>query len=160
MVYDLIALSGRFQVQGTIKAVFPYGSGHINDSFKAVADGQSYLLQRINLHVFKDVYGLTNNLVGICRFLSQKISNGEGYGLQVLNPVLTKNGDYLLPDDDGNYWRMFDFVEGSRSFDRAENKEMALEGGRTFGLFIKLLHDFPVESLTETIPGSTTMNSG
>jgi aminoglycoside phosphotransferase (APT) family kinase protein len=153
MVYDLIALSGRFQVQETIKAVFPFGSGHINDTFKAVADGQSYLLQRINHHIFKDVYGLTNNLVGICRFLSQKVSNGEGYGLQVLNPILTKNGDYLLPDDNGNYWRMFDFVEGSRSYDRAENKEMAHEGGRTFGLFIKLLHDFPVETLTETIHG-------
>jgi len=158
MDYDLITLSGRFQVTGSVKAAFPYGSGHINDTFRVVADGRSYLLQRINHLVFKDIYGLTSNLVSICRFLSQKAGSGEAPGLQVLNPVLTKNGDYMLPDESGNYWRMFDFVEGSRSYDRADNKEIAREGGRTFGLFVKLLDEFPAQTLTVTIPGFHDVN--
>jgi hypothetical protein len=158
MKYDLIALSGRFQVKGSVMAAFPYGSGHINDTFRVVADGRSYLLQRINHRIFKDIYGLTSNLVNICRFLSDKIKFGTSQGLQTLNPVLTNHGDYILPDEDGNYWRMFDFVEGSRSYDRAENKATATEGGRTFGLFVKLLDDFPAETLVKTIPGFHDVN--
>jgi hypothetical protein len=158
MEYDLIAISARFQVQGSVKAAFPYGSGHINDTFRVVADGRSYLLQRINHDVFKDIYGLTHNLVSICRFLSKKVTTGDGQEMQVLNPILTKNGDYLLPDEEGNYWRMFDFVEGSRSYNRVENSEMAHEGGRMFGLFVRLLDDFPAETLSQTIPGFHDVN--
>ena len=60
-----------FAIKGQIKSCDPYGSGHINLTFRLVCEenGQeySYILQQMNHEVFKDIDGLMRN-VGI--FLS------------------------------------------------------------------------------------------
>ncbi len=148
---DLPEIAGNFRLTGRVRNVFPFGSGHINDTFKVLTDEKNYLLQRVNQHVFMDVRGLTANLIRVINYLSDVIEEDTA-SMQIMNAVRTINGTYFFIDDDASFWRMFDFVEGTRSFDRAENVQLAMEGGRAYGWFIKSLDRFPVSDLIETIP--------
>ena len=149
---DLQDIAERFRTSGRVKQVFPFGSGHINDTFKVISTDKSYLLQRVNQHVFMDVRGLTSNLIRVVNYLFTLIENKPGQ-MQVLIPVRTTHGNYFYVDEEAGFWRMFDFVEGAKSVDRAEGVEIAEEGGKAFGWFIKNLEKFPIASLGETISG-------
>ncbi|MBM3437283.1 MAG: aminoglycoside phosphotransferase family protein [Bacteroidetes bacterium] len=127
----------------------PYGSGHINDSYKVTALKKNYLLQRVNDSVFKDIPGLTGNIIKVTDFLSGRLRDDR---MKVLKIIPTHTGNYYFKDDEGNYWRLFDFIEGSKSYDRVENPELAFEGGKAYGWFLKMLDEFPVNRLIETIP--------
>ena len=149
--FDLQDIAGNFRLTGRVRSVFPFGNGHINDTFKVLTGEKNYLLQRVNQQVFMDVRGLTSNLIRVINYLSDIVENQEG-DMQVMNSVRTINGTYFYIDDDANFWRMFDFIEGSRSIESAENPELAEEGGKAFGWFIKSLDKFPVRDLIDTIP--------
>lgn len=72
--------------------------------------------------------------------------------IQVLNSIPTKSGKYYHKDEEGNYWRIFDFIEDSKSYDLVENSDLAFEGGKAYGWFVKMLSDFSAEELVDTIP--------
>lgn len=152
MQTDLFNISENFRLNGIVRNVFPFGSGHINDSYKVMTSEQNYLLQRVNQEVFKDTRGLTSNLVRVTEFLSDIISEQNPDEKEVLNTIRANNGNYFFTDDEGDCWRVFDFIEGSKSYDIAENTDLAFEGGKTYGWFIKMLDQFPADTLTETIP--------
>jgi Ser/Thr protein kinase RdoA (MazF antagonist) len=141
----------QFLIKGELKNIFPYGSGHINDTYKVETDQKNYLLQRINHTVFKNVEGLTRNLIAISEFLRHNLHRESG-NMQLLKSIPTKEKLYITQDHKRNYWRIFDFVEESRGYDRVENPEIAFEGGKTYGWFVRMLSDFPVSQLVETIP--------
>ncbi|MDB4304185.1 aminoglycoside phosphotransferase family protein, partial [Desulfosarcina sp.] len=140
----------QFGTQRNAISIIPFGSGHINDTFKVIGEGKNYLLQRINHEIFKNVDGLTTNIVKVTDFLRLKIKQGSEK--QVLNSIITQSGKYYFKDATGNYWRMFDFIENSKSFDFVENAELAYKGGKAYGEFVKLLSDFPANELVDTIP--------
>jgi Ser/Thr protein kinase RdoA (MazF antagonist) len=151
MATDLIAIAERFRLKGNIRNVFPYGTGHINDTYKVLTSEKNYLLQRVNQEIFKDVRGLTSNMVKVTDYLSDKIAE-ENSGMEVILPVRTVNGTYFYMDDDSGFWRVFNFIEGSKTYDRALNVKIARDGGFAFGWFLKMLNDFPADALVETIP--------
>jgi len=87
--------------------------GHINDSFIVDVSGRCrFFLQRINHHVFKDPVGLIENLI---RF---NAAMQKYYGKKGNNPFpairQSRNKNFYHRDHDGNYWRLMDFVAGSR----------------------------------------------
>ena len=147
----LYKISNHFLPGIKIQNVIPYGSGHINDTYKVETDDKNYLLQRINHEIFKNVGGLTNNILKVTGHLNQKIKKSN---LPMLSLKLreTTDGKYIFQDEEGNYWRMFDFIENSLSYDLVENPELAFEGGKAYGWFVNMLDDFPVNELVETIP--------
>ena len=55
-------------------------------------------------------------------------------------------------DDDGEYWRLYDFVTDGRTLDRPATKDEARLAARSFGEFNKALADLPGGPLNETIP--------
>ena len=131
--------------------ISPYGSGHINDTFKIETPSVNYILQRINHRVFTDINGLTGNLTKVTKHIEEHIYPANP-AIQVLRSIPAKDGQSYLVDEDENYWRMFNFIEESISYDRVESVQIAAEGGRAYGQFMHLLNDFPVEELAETIP--------
>jgi len=149
---DLFKIAKNFRLNGIVRNVFPFGSGHINDSYKVLSSERNYLLQRVNQEVFKDVRGLTSNLVRVTEYLSDLIAENNPDGMQVLNTIRANNGNYFFTNEEGDCWRVFDFIEGSKSYDIAENTDLAFEGGKTYGWFIKMLDQFPADTLTETLP--------
>jgi len=150
--FDIAAIALKFQVTGSIAEVRNYGTGHINDTFllknSSPAD-PDYLLQRINHHVFKDVTGLMENIARVTDHLEGKISPDSNQKL--LSLIDTKDGNTFYKDIDGNYWRLYLFIKGSRSYDVAETAQQAYEAGMAFGRFQSMLSDMNPALLSETI---------
>ncbi|MEQ9218358.1 MAG: aminoglycoside phosphotransferase family protein [Cyclobacteriaceae bacterium] len=156
MTDDLRQIISKFDTQGSIEVIKPFGGGHINDSFRAMntrSQFPNYFLQRINHHVFRDVEGMMNNIQSVTAFLSKKYdeqSFGED-GMLALQIVKTLDGTLYTKLDD-SYWRLYLLIEGLQSIDIPSSADIVFEGAKGFGQFIADLHHFDANSLTHTIP--------
>ena len=147
----------QFQIEGTFLKAYPYGSGHINDTYKVETlekDKFDYILQRVNHNVFKDVPGLMENVLRVTSHIRKKMEGIEGSNpdREVLTVIPTMDGSSYHKDEDGNFWRMYIFIWDNRSYDLVDSPEKAFEGGSMFGKFQALLADLPGKPLNETIP--------
>ena len=126
----------------------PFGHGHINSTFKIDTNqGSEYVLQRINTYVFKNPVGLMNNAGAITDFIRNKVSDPR----LALHFLTTKDGKFYHEDENGEFWRMYDFV-GGFCLDTPETDADFYQSAVAFGRFQQLLSDFPAETLVETIP--------
>jgi thiamine kinase-like enzyme len=153
----ILSLVSEFKIDAKIASVKPFGSGHINDTYRIINNdqkGTDYLLQRVNHHVFRDVPTLMNNLLNVTSHLKQKLSliPGADVKKEILTLVGTRNGQSYLKDAEGNYWRVFHFLKGTKSYDRVETEKQAFEGGKAFGRFQALLSDLDISLVKDTIP--------
>ena len=130
----------------------PVGNGHINDTyridFETNGRPQSFLLQRLNHHIFKKPEALMENIRKVSDFLSR-----QDYDYQLIPPVPTLDGRLSYLDATGNYWRVFPFIKNSYAPDALVQPEIALEAARAYGAFARALQAFPAGELAETIPG-------
>jgi len=154
---NLQSITKHFTIGGTILSAFPYGSGHINDTYKvetAEPGCHNYILQRINHKIFKNVPGLMDNIDRVTRHIRMKLENTPGAdpNRQGLTLIPTIENKSFYQDPDGNFWRMYIFIEDNRSYDIVDTPEKAFEGGRMFGKFQSMISDLPGGPLHETIP--------
>ena len=148
MTAKLHELLKKFALEGEPVSCERYGFGHINETYLTVTDtGRRYIFQRINHHVFQDVPGLMNNIYLVTTHLKERTENPNG----VMTVVPTLDGQIFLKDE-GNFWRVYDFVEGSVALQLPRNEQDFYESAIAFGDFQGKLADFPVEKLVETIP--------
>ena len=152
---EITDILDEFMIQGQPAGIERTGSGHINDSYRitfAPAGSPEYLLQRINHRIFTDVPMLTDNILKVTRHISGKL-HPEAAGIRFtgLNLIPTRNNMFFYKDMDGNYWRLYNFIEGSRSYDLVPGPELAYEGGKAFGLFLTLTSDMDACELAETL---------
>ncbi|WP_229717673.1 phosphotransferase enzyme family protein [Parapedobacter defluvii] len=153
------ALASRFDIEGNVTDVSPFGSGHINDTYRVLTDGYNtdgYLLQRVNHHVFKNVKAVMENMQLVIRHLKEKYRQAGDQTVPVEKKVLTliptRENDPYLVDDAGNFWRMLILLADTRSYDIVETPQQAREGGRAFGQFQRLLSDLDVGNIHEVLP--------
>ena len=112
----------EFALEGTPEEAVPYGSGHINDTFRltcALENGgqKRYILQRMNDDVFKNPVELMENVMNVTSYLRKKIvERGGDPDRETLNVIPTKTGDNFLKDERGDFWRMYLFIEDASSF--------------------------------------------
>lgn len=152
-------MAARFQIGGTVVSVAPYGNGHINDTYVVDCAGQGgrvcrYILQRINHHIFKDVPALMTNIIRTTGHIRERVER-EGQGdidRRVLRVVPSAEGDDFLQDERGDFWRMYIFITGARTYDAIQSPQQAFEVARAFGRFQVALADLPAPRLHETIP--------
>lgn len=152
-------IAEAFQCPGIYLGEEPYGSGHINDTFKVFYNdgGQEvhYIRQRVNSYVFKDVPALMQNIGQVTRHCRNKL---EAAGMDDLHRRVltlvptTKDGADYYQDSEGEFWRTYLFVEGAVGIDVIENTQQAYEAAKAFGEFQYQLADLPGR-LHETIPG-------
>jgi len=152
-----LAIMDFFSINGVASAIEPFGSGHINDTFKVVTNqpfGPCYLLQRINTHVFKDVDKLMKNIDRICKHIKHKLESEAVSHPEMKVPTLipTKNDTLYHRDELGQYWRVFILLEGTKSYDIVASDKQAREGGKAFGQFQRLLADLSPYEVYEVIP--------
>ncbi|WP_256013571.1 phosphotransferase enzyme family protein [Desertivirga xinjiangensis] len=155
--YNFPEILSSFDLEGSVAEIKPFGSGHINSTFylkNAIEDRPDYLLQRINHYVFKDVAALSNNIKLVTDHLRKKISlqGNADPQREVLNMLPAKTGLYYHQDEQGNYWRIYHYLKGTKSYDLLETAQQAYEGGKAFGRFQALLADMDSSLLAETIP--------
>lgn len=146
-----------FPFKGKMKQVDAYGNGHINDTFLLVFEHETkitrYILQRINHIVFTNPEQVMENILGVTSFLREKMKKaGYDSDRKTLQVMLTKYGKPYYKDKIGCYWRVYNFISHAVSYSLVEKEEDFYESAVAFGTFQKLLSDFPVEQLHNTIP--------
>jgi len=148
----------QFQVEGEPLSVVPYGDGHINDTYHVHCQALNnhinrYILQRINHTVFKQPKIVMDNMVRVTEHIRRKIEISGGDPLRktiTLIPALDGCSYYVSPI--GEYWRLCHYIDGARTYLRAENQQHYYQVGYAFGEFLTLLSDFQTSQLYETIP--------
>ena len=139
----------HFQLDGLPVSCTRYGSGHINRTYLLVTSRPHlYILQGLNTTVFKNIPGLMNNLIAVTDHLRKTTDDPR----RALRLVPTLDGQPYLTCENGEYWRLYEFVLDSLCLNMAETKEDLYQSGAAFGQFQNQLADFPAETLTETIP--------
>ncbi|MCU0388417.1 MAG: aminoglycoside phosphotransferase family protein [Chitinophagaceae bacterium] len=126
-----------------------FGSGLINHTWllSATDHPEKFIFQRINEAVFKHPEYIAENIASIGRFL--QLHHPDYYFIQ---PLSTKNGKFLIRDNDGGYYRLIPFARGSHTIDSVTGTDLAYEAAKQFGRFSACLKDFPVDTLRITLP--------
>lgn len=121
-------------------------SGLINQTWKVEANGEHFILQRINHNVFSDPQKIANNI----RLLADHLlSTNSNY--QLIAPIKTNAGAELVRQADG-YFRLMPFVKNSKTIHVVETSEQAYEAAFQFGQFTEAFSNFNASQLQITIP--------
>lgn len=145
-----------YDFPATLLGAVRYGQGHINDTYCVVCQPQDgdpirFILQGLSTVAFSHPEELMENFVGITKHLRNKlISLGGDPDRETLQVVQTKYGTNYHKDSSGKVWRLMPFVEGTECYQNA-TPALFEASARAFGRFQRLLADYPVDSLHETI---------
>lgn len=158
LIHDIRAISSLFDMRADFVHAHPHGSGHINDTYCATFDQAGrhvrYVVQRINHKVFKQPLQVMENIERVTRHALatlQAAGHPEAHR-RTLTCIPSRDGRPCATDAEGNYWRVYPFIEGARGHDVLETNEQAWQAARAFGEFQKLAATLGGERLHETIP--------
>lgn len=155
---NVLEIIKAFPEYGEYIGYKPVSEGHINDTYIVdykKEDGEivRYLLQRINVNVFKKPVELMENVIGVTSHLRKKIEAAGGDPMrETLTVYPAKDGKNYYMAEDGGCWRLYNFVGDTFTISELTNAEDFRNAALTFGNFQNLLADYPIETLHETIP--------
>lgn len=154
MEENLTHILRRFDINGVLTELNPIKRGHINDtydcSFEADGKTRRFILQRINHFVFKNVPALMENIAKVTRHLTRKLADGSSESTLQLIP--SREGQAFVPDDQGNFWRVYNYIQGCDTYDVCQSEDLAFAAGQGAGRFQALLSDLSPLDFYETIP--------
>ncbi|MXV16312.1 phosphotransferase enzyme family protein [Hufsiella ginkgonis] len=138
--YDLAA--GEYTIE-------PFGTGLINATWKiSRTDGErSFILQRINTAVFNNPGQIAENVRQLKNFFDQRFPH-----YLFVAPLADVDNRLLVPDADGNVFRLIPFVDNSVTIDVVMHSAHAYEAAAQFGKFTRLLREFNQDRLQYTLP--------
>jgi Phosphotransferase enzyme family len=149
---DLRHISVQFDIPGDFLDAKPFGQGLINDTFVAAYEhgrGVSrYIHQKINRNVFLNPPAVMENIQQVTEHIRRKCDSAR----ETMTVVPTRDGLPYFLDDDCEYWRTYEFIEDTITYETLDRPEQAYEAARAFGKFQKYLSDIDVRRLHETIP--------
>ncbi len=128
-------------------SVEPLVSGLINKTWKITSGHHSYILQRINNHVFKKPEDIAENIRLIDDYLKK---NSPDY--LFVSPIKNLRQEEMVYDPEQGYFRLFPFIQGSHTINVVSSPEQAFEAAFQFGKFTQLLAGFDASQLHTTIP--------
>jgi hypothetical protein len=153
---DVGGVVRHFQIAGEFLGAAPHGNGHINGTycvtFKQNGGCVRYLLQQINLSIFKDPAALMENIQRVTAHLGSKYAGRPDRSRRGLTLVPSRDGAAYHRDAAGNVWRCYVFIERARTFDVVASPAQAFKAAQAFGQFQTLLADLPAPRLHDTIP--------
>ncbi|UKT62849.1 phosphotransferase enzyme family protein [Pedobacter mucosus] len=125
------------------------GSGLINRTYlvsEQLAD-KKYILQNINTAVFKNPEAIANNIKAVANYL---LISSPDY--LFIKPIQTAFGDEMAFIKH-EYWRLLPFIADTVSLDVLTQPLQAYEAAKQFGKLSRLLKNFNVSKLEQTIAG-------
>lgn len=157
MEHDVKSVAEHFKLDGRLIRSGPFGNGHINDTYSLTCreDGREirYVIQRINHQVFKNPPAMMENIRRVTNHIRRKVQEQNiKLALRQLVVIDAEDGADFFQDEQGNYWRVYNRIEGALTYDTLESPELAYEAARMFGWFQRMLTDLPGPQLHETIP--------
>lgn len=135
-------VAAKFDLQGQVQEICPYGEGHINLTLLVTTTEKRYIMQKMNTRVFPDPDSLMANICGVTEHLKAR-------GIETLNIVPTKDGKPFLKGAD--CYRVYDFIENTVTYQTASDINVFRNSGKAFGEFQNYLAAFDASKLTETI---------
>ena len=163
-------ICSQFRIKGEILVYRWIPTGHINEAYyAAVYDGKEIyqlLIQRVNTYVFRDPVGMMGNIDRITEHIRNQERAMEKrrrlhfrHTADRKNYLVLKDGAAVdeagvdFQDPSVEFWRVYNFIEYSTSFETAEGNPNVLRmSGKAFGKFLRQLRDFDAGSLMESIP--------
>jgi N-acetylhexosamine 1-kinase len=155
---DFAAVVAAFRVPGPLTDVEPVGGGHIHGSWRIVAAGRTWFLQRLNSRVFPDPQRVARLGADLARHLADRLDHPpadlreELDQVVVPRPVPTRQGDLVHTAADGGAWRLSTWVDGTTSRAVARDADDCHVAGRAFGALHRLLDDLDPSALTPVWP--------
>ncbi len=153
---ELREVVSLFQVFGDIAAISPYGSGHINDTFKVDLSlggtPVSYVLQRVNDSIFTRPDLMMENILRVTTHIRSKFSGCADGTRRTLTVIPSRDGKGWARGPNGGWWRMYVFISGAKTVDLISEAGQAYKAARAFAEFQNHLADLPTPRLWETIP--------
>lgn len=153
----------NFKFEGTLEKIEENNQGNINKTYVLTYKDNNklkkYLLQKINNNVFKDPYLVMKNMELVTSHINNKLIKENDSIHKTLNIIKTNDNEnlyiYINDNQKKEYYRAFDFIEDCISYNNLNESndptELAYQTGKSFGHFQKLLNDFPINLLGETI---------
>ena len=149
-----------FGIPGTFEKYEVIVMGNINNTYKVTyrhPDGflKSYVVQKVNMYVFKKPRQIMNNIDLITTHIKNKnFACGITDTRRFMHFYHTHNGkrkNYYLDNNHG-FWRVSKYIEESETYNVCDDLFVLEEAGRAFGKFQNALSDFDAQKLYETIP--------
>ena len=155
--FPIKEIEKAFDIKGEYKEYRLSNDGHINNTYVVDFDEdgktKSYLLQLINTNVFKNPDELMENIVGVTEYVSKIVeANGGDKKRECLKVYHTVDGKPYFKDEDGNCWRIYNFILDAHTSSSIDNPATFAKAAKAFGNFQRMLADYPSETLHETIP--------
>ena len=149
----------KFDIPGNLVDIRQKTNGIINKTYVATynQDGKNerYLIQQINNNVFKNPYELMENIENVTSFLQKQMDIQNDTKHKVLKVIKTTDNKNLLvcknEKNENEFYRAYNFIENSICYNTSENNEVVYNTGKAFGNFQKLLNNYPMDKLAETI---------
>lgn len=150
----------QFDIAGEVINISCKNNGNINKTYIAtfkMDDGtiKHFIFQKINTTVFKEPYKLMKNIENITNWIEKKSRFNDDTTHPCLKVIPTKSRKPLsvFLDENGEkqYYRAYNCIENSISYDCSTDESVVYNTGRAFGHFQKMLIDYPINTLEETI---------
>lgn len=142
---NILQTINKFQTKEHVVGYMPLGNGHINETYLVMTKSTtSYVIQKINHNVFKDVDLLMDNIYKTTSFLSSK-------GYETLELMKTKDGK-LYYFDGSDYYRLYIYIDNVVCYEGVNDLDAVYNAAKAFGMLHKSLRDFDASTLGEVIP--------
>ena len=163
-------IAKQFNFQGKLLDIEENKQGNINTTYVVTCENngvkKKYLIQKINNSVFKEPYLVMKNIELVTEHIKRKLEENNDTVHKTLSIIKTVDGEnlYVYVNNDGEkeYYRAFDYIDNCISYDSLNESnnplELAYQVGKSFGLFQRLLDDFPASMLGETIKDFHNVN--
>ncbi|MCQ2397282.1 MAG: aminoglycoside phosphotransferase family protein [Lentisphaeria bacterium] len=146
-------IAAHFDLRGVVTDAEPWGSGHINNTFRLTVDQSGlavhYILQGINQRVFPNVAKLMENIQRVTKHVASRNPLDSRASLTIINS--DANLPYWQNPADGEFYRVYIFIEGAKTVDAVTCPEQAFQAAKAFGAFQCALADMPGGPLFESI---------
>ena len=139
----------------------PLGNGHIHQTF-LLSDQEKpadrYVLQCVNAAVYGDIDLLMQQTRMVLDRLHSAPAFAAEYRLPELIPTRLGESTFVHASDGAAYsWRLWRFIEGSKTCDPPQNREQIRQAAKAFGAYQRATTGLEAEQLVETIPGFLSM---
>mgnify|MGYP001800024644 CR=1 FL=1 len=114
-----------FPIQGTIRSIEAFGSGHIHDTYRLTTSEASYLIQRLNTDIFSQPASIFWNQKLLKPLIDQEL---------IVEGLHTIQGEPGL-EIDGNLWRVQTFIDQVYGPLKANSEKEVSEVAKGFALF-------------------------
>lgn len=152
-----LEISSQYGIEGTLEEIREIKTGHINTTYLmrfGSGDGVGrYILQSINKYVFKNPERIMENLEAVTSHIHAKaVQNAWDVDRCTLSFLKAADGRNYHIDSEDVFWRVYKYIDNSTTYDFIDDTDLLYKVGCAFGKFQRLLSDFPMHALHETIP--------